>query len=100
MGFTYDIKPKIPYGYYCSKCKVKGIRLWRDINGKLYCLECGVEYQRKYHEEFWVPEYGNADTGVRIGWLVPAIPLITGGCTIRWSLYREQGMRVRLEQYR
>jgi hypothetical protein len=80
--FTYDISPKIPYGYYCCKCKTKGMRLWRDINDKLYCLECGVEYQRKYHEsldEIWIPEYnGCKGCGVRIGWLVPAIPLAYG----------------------
>lgn len=57
------------YVYKCSKCRARGVKLWRQYQTmadflELLCLACAEKDQKK--------ELG--DDGDQIGWLVPAVP--------------------------
>lgn len=80
----------VPEDYKCSKCGLRGVKLWRQYQTfasciELLCVDCALKDQNKH---FDVKEDGTSsnidgDTSSSIGWLVPAVP--TGDNDTFWG---------------
>jgi hypothetical protein len=82
IKFLADFRPpKAPYtiDYSCSKCKVSGVKLWRDYQTcadaqELLCAKCaapGVEVDDDGRAE--LKDFGKSDQIA--SWKVPAVPV-------------------------
>ena len=67
--------------YECSRCKVSGVRLWRDTQMlaslvTLYCLPCGLDHERGNMKNSAPARdlAGHLDSGC-LGYLVAARPV-------------------------
>lgn|SRR5574337_28992 len=76
-----DLRPprsEFTIDYSCSKCKVKGVKLWRQYQTfadhiELLCASCGAPGVHVDDKGRCESEYGRTD---QIGsWLVPAVPV-------------------------
>lgn len=70
---------KTPKKYKCAKCKVTGVKLWREyqtFSPQLLCADCAVKDQKKNYvvNADGKVEDEHGDRSDQIGWYVPAVP--------------------------
>lgn len=60
--------PEVPKTYKCSKCGIRGVKLWRPYNSfniELLCAACAEIDQKKKVD---------LEKSDQIGWFIPAVP--------------------------
>ena len=69
---------QIPDNYFCSKCRITGVKLWRYVGTReLYCCDCAAKKDNsilstlQQNGQYYDSDFGWTD---QFGGCVPAIP--------------------------